>query len=139
MAIKYATGLRNTRITAVLTAIDAGGAAGSITFYGGTPFVNTTALAVLDLNYPCGTVTASTGVVLNFDVDPVLTGTGTAAAGSAGTVATWARIKTSAGATVVDLTVGQTGETADIILTNKTIVTAGEVSITAGSFTEGNA
>jgi hypothetical protein len=35
--------------------------------------------------------------------------------------------------------VGETGETADIILTNKTIVTAGEVSITAGSITEGNA
>lgn len=137
--MKYPVGLRNTRITAVLTAIDAGGAAGSITFYSGTPYVGTTELAILDLNYPCGTVTSSTGVVLNFDVDPVLTGVGTAAAGSAGTTATWARIKTSANDTAVDLTVGQTGETADIILTNKTIVTAGEVSITAGSITEGNA
>ena len=136
MAIKYPVALRTTRITSVLTAIDIGGTAGSITFYSGTPFVGTTELAILDLNYPCGTVTNG---VLNFSVSPVLTGVGTAAATSSGTVATWAQIQTSAGARVVDLTVGQTGETADIILTNSTIVTAGEVSITAGSITEGNA
>jgi len=138
MAIKYPTALRTTRITAVLTAIDVGASAptpATLTFYGGTPFVDTTALAVLPLNYPCGTVTNG---VLNFDVDPVLTGTGTAAATSSGTNATWARIKTSAGATVVDMTAGQTGDTADIILTNKLIVTSGEVSITSASIADGN-
>lgn len=136
MAIKYPTALRTTRMTAVLTAIDVGGAAGSLTFYGGTPFTDTTALAVLPLNYPCGSVTNGQ---LNFDVDPILTGTGTAAATSSGTNATWARIKTSAGATVVDMTVGQTGDTGvDIVLTNKLIVTSGEVSITSASIADGN-
>jgi hypothetical protein len=53
--------------------------------------------------------------------------------------ATFARISDSDANAVADLTVGTTGSGADLILNTTTIVSGGEVSISAGSITEGNA
>jgi hypothetical protein len=133
----YVTALRTTRITAVLDAIDAG-AAGLLKIYTGTsPGVNSAAtgtlLVTLTFSDPAGTV--SNGV-LTFSA--VTAGTAVAD-GTAG----YARITTSAGATVADLTVGATGSGAEIELNNVNIVTGGEVSLDVSGgiskITEGNA
>lgn len=135
MAIKYVTALRTTRITAVLTAIDAGSGAGKLNIYTGTsPGVNNAAtgtlLATLTFSDPAGTV--SNGV-LTFSA--ITAEDAALADGTAG----YARILTSADTTVADLEVGATGSGKDIILNNVNIVTGGEVSISSASITEGNA
>jgi hypothetical protein len=136
MAIKYTTALRTTRITDVLNAIDAGDAA-LIKIYGGsqpagpdTAVTTQPLLATLTCSATSGTV--SNGV-LTFN-----TITADSSADTDGT-AYWARITTSAGAAVADMSVGTTGSGADLILSTTTIVAGGEVSITSGSITEGNA
>lgn len=123
MAVTYNAALKNTRITAVLTAIDSGGAG---TLEIGTAGFGTT-LASLALANPSGTVT---GAVLTFDTSPALTatasGTGTAAA---------ARIKDNGGTVVVSgLTVGTVGT--DIILSQSPITSGDTVNITAATITE---
>ncbi len=136
MAISYVTALRTTRITDVLTAIDAGSAGGKILLYtGASPGVNSAVssqvlLATLTLSDPAGTVS---GAVLTFSAI-----TADASADASGT-AGWARLTTSEGATVADLSVGLTASTADIRLNTLEIVAGGEVSMSSGSLTEGNA
>jgi len=136
MAIGYATALRTTRITAVLTAIDAGSGAGTCKLYSGTrpatgsAVTTQTLLATLTFTDPAGTV--SNGV-LSFSAI-----TADTSADADGT-ATWARIADSDANFVADLSVGATGSGADIILNNVNIVAGGEVSITSASITEGNA
>lgn len=135
MAISYVTALRTTRITAVLTAIDAGSGAGKLQFYTGvSPGINNAAtgtlLAELTLSDPCGTVT---GGVLTFSA--ITADSSANATGTAG----YARLVTSADAAVADLSVGATGSGADIILNNVNIVAGGAVSVTSATITEGNA
>lgn len=136
MAIGYATSMRTTRITAVVTAIDAGSAAGTLKLYSGTrpatgaAVTTQTLLATLTFSDPCGTV--SNGV-LTFSAI-----TADTSADADGT-ATWARIADSDGTFVADLDVGATGSGKDIILNNVNIVAGGEVSISSASITEGNA
>jgi len=134
----YITSLRTTRITDVLTAIDAGSGAGKLKIYTGTsPGVNSAAtgtlLVTLTFSDPSGTV--SNGV-LTFSA--VTAGTAVAD-GTAG----YARATTSADAAVADFTVGPTSSGKEIILNNVNIVTGGEVSLdTSGGIskiTEGNA
>lgn len=135
MTISYVTALRTTRITAVKDAIDAGSGAGKFQLYtGSSPGVNNAAtgtlLAELTLSDPCGTVTNG---VLTFSA--ITADSSANANGTAG----YARIVTSASATVADLSVGATGSGADVILNNVNIVAGGEVSITSATITEGNA
>lgn len=121
MAVTYASGLKDTRMTDVVTAI---GSAGKLE-------IGTTAmasiLATITLGSPAGTVS---GGVLTFDMpksDASADNTGTAAA---------ARIRTSGDVDVITgLTVG-TG-TENIVL-NSTSITAGQtVTINSGSITHG--
>jgi hypothetical protein len=136
MAIGYATALRTTRITAVLTAIDAATGAGTGKLYSGTrpatgaAVTTQTLLATLTFSTTSGTV--SNGV-LTFSAI-----TADSSADADGT-ATWARIADGDGNFVADLSVGATGSGADIILNNVNIVAGGEVSISSASITEGNA
>ena len=92
MAITYASGLRTTRITSVLTAL---GAESKIKLYNGTRanVGGSTLLATLTLPSPSGTVT---GAVLTLDCDPVLTATVEAGATSTGKDANWAELTNSA-------------------------------------------
>lgn len=129
--------LRNTRMQAVATAIDAGAAGGKLKFYTGTSpgianAATGTALGVCTFSTTCGTV--SNGV-LTFSA--VTDGTGLAD-GTAG----YARITDSDDNSVADLSVGASGSGKDIILTNVNIVTGGTISVdTSGGvskITEGN-
>lgn len=135
MAISYVTALRTTRITAVLTAIDAGTGAGKIKLYtGSSPGVNSAAtgtlLATLTCSDPAGTVS---GGVLTFSA--ITADSSADADGTAG----YARITDSDDNAVADLTVTATGGGGDVQLNNVNIVTGGTVSISSASITEGNA
>ena len=135
MAISYVTALRTTRITAVRDAADAGPGAAKIKLYTGTsPGVNNAAtgtlLAILTCSDPCGTVSSGQLTFSAITAEDAALADGTAG---------YARITTSADVTVADLEVGGTGSGKDIILNNVNIVLGGEVSISSGTITEGNA
>jgi hypothetical protein len=124
MAVTYATTLKTTRMTAVVTAMDGG--SGNAVLELGTAAM-ATVLCSITLAKPSATVS---GAVLTFAGLPK-SGTGAAAAG-AGTNAVAARIKDSAGNVIVDgLTVGTSG--ADIIVDNASIATGQTVNFTATS------
>lgn len=134
MAIGLVTSLRTTMASDMITAIDAGGSAGTLTIYSGsrpaTGGAATTALAVLPLSYPCGT--ASSGV-LTFSA--ITTDTSADATGTA----TWARIATSAGNFVVDMSVTVSGGGGDCELGSVTINTGQQVAVTSAAITIGGA
>lgn len=133
---QYVTALRTTRMTAVRDAADAGAGAAKLKFYtGASPGVNNAIgaqvlLGTLTCSDPCGTVTSG---VLNFSA---LTADSSADAdGTAG----WARLTTSADATVADLTVGLSGSGANIILNSINIIAGGSISVSGTpKITEGN-
>lgn len=124
MAVTYRSTLKDTRMNAVKTDIDSGGAAGSIEI--GTTGMGTV-LAVLPLSYPCGTVTSGVLTFSAITSDSAADATGTAAE---------ARIKNSAGTAIVTgLTVGTSG--ANINLNTTSITTGGAVSLSSGALTHG--
>lgn len=133
MAISLSTAARNARLTALITAIDAGSGPGVLSIYSGTRpatgGATTTLLAELTLSDPCGTVS---GGVLTFNAI-----TQDSSANASGT-ASWARIVDSTGTHVLDLGVGTAGSGQEIILNTTTIVAGGPVGITSASLTEGN-
>ena len=124
MAVTYTNALKQTRMEAVIAAVDAGAGAGKLVIMTSGDAV----LATLTLADPSGTATNG---VLTFDVDPDIsataTGTGTAAK---------AKITTSADADVVTgLTVGTSGT--DVIIDNTSITTGQTVTATTGTITHG--
>ena len=126
MAVNYATSLKTTRMTAVVTAIDGGAGAGVLEI-GTTAFAST--LAQITLNDPCGTVS---GAVLTLDVDPVPSDSSANATGTAAV----ARIKDSNGTVIVDgLTVTASGGGGDIIIGSTAITSGQAVSLTSGTIT----
>jgi hypothetical protein len=132
MAIGYVTTLRTTRMNAIVTDIDSGAGAGTLTIYSGTRpatgGTETTVLAVLTLSDPCGSVTNG---VLTFSAI-----TDDASANATGT-ASWARLKDSDGNAAADMSVGTSG--ADINFDSVSFVAGGNVSVTSLTITEGNA
>lgn len=126
MAVTYSSGLKDTRMTAVVTAIDADAGPGSLEI-GTTGFATT--LAVLPLADPCGTVS---GGVLTFDTTPALEENAALATGTAAE----ARIKDNSGDIIISgLTVSTTG--ANINLNKVAIVTDDVVQITSATLTHG--
>lgn len=129
MAIGYITTLRSTRMTDVVTAL---GSSGFLDIYDGsrpaTGGTATTKLAHLALSATAGTVTNG---VLTFS-----TITADSSADQSGT-ATWARLTTSGGTAIADLSVGTSG--ADINFDSVSFVAGGNVSVTSLTVTEGNA
>ena len=124
MAVNYATAIKNTRMSAVVTAIDAGSGAGKINVYTAGYANLIVSIALAD---PCGTVAAG---ALTFSGMPK-TGTG-AYAGNAAI----ARIVDSDNNVVLEgLTVGTSGT--DIIIDNVNIAVGQTVNITAGTITHG--
>ena len=124
MAVNYATAIKNTRMSAVVTAIDAGSGAGKINVYTSGYANLIVSIALAD---PCGTVANG---ALTFSGMPK-TGTG-AYAGNAAI----ARIVDSDNNVVLEgLTVGTSGT--DIIIDNVNIAVGQTVNITAGTITHG--
>lgn len=124
MAVNYSTAVKNTRLSAVVTAIDAGPSFGTLeictTSY-------TTVLATVTLAKPSGTVT---GGVLTFSGTPIA-----ATAGNNGTAAL-ARLKDSTGTVIADgLTVGTSAS--DVIVNTTTFSSGGSVSLTSATITHG--
>lgn len=127
MTVGIVLGSRNNRLTSLVTDI---GASGFFDIYDGTrPATGGTAtnkLAHLPLSATAGTVS---GGVLTFNAI-------TSAAALLSGTATWARITTSGGTAVMDLSVGTSG--ADLNLNSTAISAGATVSITSATLTEGN-
>ena len=126
MSVNYNTTTINTRLQAVVTAIDGGGSNGVLRILDGSNNI----LSSPALSRPCGFVT---GGVLTFNslplVDPAASASGPAAA---------ARIEDSAGNVIVSgLTVGLVG--VDILISNglgTTLISSGQtVAVTAATIT----
>lgn len=118
---------------AVVDMIDAGAGAGTIKLYSGTIPTNAdtavgaqTLLATLTFSDPAFGA-ASNGVAT---ANAITSDTSADATGTA----TWARVETSAPATVMDLTVGTSGE--DINLNTNSIVAGATVAITSLTYTQ---
>ena len=135
MALGINVTLRNARLNVLRDAIDGGAGAGVIKIYDGSrPATGGTATNLL------GTVTCSdpcapdaSGGVLTFSAF-----TEDSAADADGT-ATWARAEDSTGAFVADMSGGESGSGADLIMNTTVIVTGGPIRIDSGTITEGNA
>ena len=125
MAVTYAAGLKNTRMTDVLNAMDAGAGAAKLEI--GTAGM-ALVLATITLADPASTVTGDVLTLAGMPKsDTSADATGTAAA---------ARIRTSADADVVTgLTVGLSGT--DIILDSLSITAGQTVTVTSGTITHG--
>ena len=134
MALGYDTTLRNTRLDSIKTAIDAGAGPGLLQIYDGTrpatgaAITTQVKLAELTFSDPCAAAAAAG--VLTFSAitsDPSANASG---------AATWFRIVTSAGAFVMDGSVGTSG--ADLNLNTTSIVAGQTVAITSATITAGN-
>jgi hypothetical protein len=124
MSVVYDLTLKNTRMTAVVTAIDNGGA-GSLIFGTSGMAVD---LATIVFNSTCGTVS---GGVLTFSGTPLVC----SSAANTGTAAN-AEVTDGVGHIVISsLTVGTTGS--DINLSSTSIVSGQSVTITAATITHG--
>jgi hypothetical protein len=134
MAISYSTTLRNTRLDAITTAIDAG-TAGLLVIYSGTrPATGGTATTILaELTLSATSFPASAAGAMTANVV-----TGDASANNTGT-ASWFRITDSTGAFVMDGDVGATGSGADMELNTVSVQSGVAVDITSFVITAGNA
>lgn len=124
MAVTYNASLKNTRMVAVQTAIDAG--AGFATLEIGTAGM-AAVLATITFPDPASSVTADVLTFLGVPLGVTASGTGAAAA---------ARVKDPSGTVVVSgLTVGTSGT--DIIISSTAISAGDTVTMTAGTITHG--
>ena len=127
MSVVYDISLKNTRMSAVVSAIDNGGA-GSLLFGTSSGFGGVNLLATITFNATCGTVS---GGVLTFSgtplVDSSAANTGTAAEGE---------VEDGVGHVVISgLTIGTSAT--DIVLSSTSIVSGQSVTITAATITHG--
>lgn len=132
MALAYVTALRNARLDAITTKIDAGAGAGLLRIYDGsrpaTGGTATTLLAELTFTDP-SSGSAASGVLTASSI------TQDSSANATGT-ATWFRVVDSTAAFVMDGNVGTSGS--DLNLTTTSIVATQPVSVTSWVITEGN-
>lgn len=136
MSIGYSTVIRNGRLTVVQEALDADLTdPAELTFYTapqpatGVAITTQTALAVVTCFEPSGTILNG---VFTF-------GTFTGANGVASGEAVWARATDSHGVFVADLSAGEAGSGAAIILDDANIISGQPVAISSGQIVEGNA
>lgn len=126
----FDTTLKNTLLDAIKTAIDSGGAAGTINFYTGTmpatpgtSITTQTLLGTLTFSYPCAPG-ASAGILTMSAI------TQDSSADATGT-ATWARCLNSAGVAKLDVDVSNTAGSGAAKLNTTSIVSGGPISITS--------
>lgn len=127
----YSTALRNAKVDAITTAV---GSAGTLKIYDGTQpagpataISSQTLLSTHTLGSPFAP-SASSGVL-----SPTLPSNVNAVASS---TATWARIATSGGTAVMDVSVGTSG--CDINLSTTSIVSGQPVAVISWTITDGN-
>lgn len=128
--VHFSDTTKNSMLTPLRTAIDAGGAAGTIKLYTGTMAADTstaittqTLLGTLAFSYnPCGTVAAGVLTMGSITQDSSADATGTA---------TWARIQTSGGTVIMDIDVTNSGGGGSLQLNTVSIVIGGPILITA--------
>jgi hypothetical protein len=124
MSVSYPTSLKNTRMTAVRDAIDAGASAGKLEI--GTTAMGTT-LVTIPLADPSGSIASGVLTLSGTPLSANAAATGTAAA---------ARVRDSNNADVVTgLTVGTSGT--DIIVDSTSVTSGQQVTITSGTITHG--
>lgn len=130
MTIGMSAALRNARLDAITAAA---GANAKLRIYSGTrPATGGTATTLLaELTCAATLAAAASGGVLTFNAI-----TADSAADATGT-ATWARLVTSAGTFLLDMSVGTSA--AEIIMPSTAIQANAQVSISSGTLTEGNA
>jgi len=131
MAAGYSTLLRNGQLDQITSKI---GASGLLRLYNGTrPATGGTATTLLSEHALSATFApAASGGVLSANA----IGTDSSADNSG--TATWARIVTSGGTQVIDISVSATGGGGDLQLNTVTVVAGQPVSITALTITAGN-
>lgn len=117
--------------TDTLAAIDAGAGAALLKFYTATQpagpdtaITSQTLLGTLTLTDPAGSVTGRVLTLSAITEDSSADATGTA---------TWARLETSAGTAIADLTVGTSGT--EVIMNSADIIAAGPIQVTSATIT----
>lgn len=126
MAVTYSTTVKNTRLSAVVTALGNGSklVIGNAATAGGSI---TSALATIVLNNPIGTVSNGVLTFSGLPLSDVADATGTANS---------ARLEDSSGTVVCSgLTVGTSS--ADIIISSTAVTTGQTVTLTSGAITHG--
>ncbi|EGB15157.1 hypothetical protein DND132_1951 [Pseudodesulfovibrio mercurii] len=135
MPVGFSTTVRNALLDRIVELIDADEAAGALNFYDGTQPSNggatTNLLCTAPLAYPCAEATAAAASLS-------LTAPAAVLPSTAGT-ATWARLTTNAGTFIADLSVGETGSGANIIIGDADLATSVAVDIQSITLTAGNA
>jgi len=127
--INIATAVKNSMLTPMRDAIDAGSGPGIIEIYTGTiPADPATAvttqvkLGTLTFSDPCGTVAAGALTMSAITQDSSADATGTAS---------WARIKDSNGTVVKDINISTTGGGATMQMNTTNIVIGGPIQISS--------
>jgi len=127
--IRFLTAVKNSCLTPVQVAIDAGVGAGTVKVYTGamptTPadaIVAQVLLGTLTFSDPCGTVAAGALTMSAITQDSSADATGTAA---------WARVADSAGVTVMDIDITTTGGGGTMQLNTTNIVIGGPILISS--------
>lgn len=135
--INLATAIRNARLQAIATAIDAGTGPGLLHFYdapkpsAGAAITTQTLLGSVTFADPCAASIADG--ILTFSA---LTSDSNADADG---ICAWARATDSAGGWVADFDVTVTGGGGAIQLNSVTVYAGGTISITTRTITDGNA
>lgn len=127
--IRFAVAVKNSTLTQIRDAIDAGSGPGTMKVYTGTiPADVATAvgsqvlLGTLTFSDPCGTVAAGALTMSAITQDSSADATGTA---------TWARIADSTGAAVMDIDITGTGGGGTLQLNTTSIVATGPIIISS--------
>jgi hypothetical protein len=125
MSVVYSNALKDTRMTSVITAVDAGGAAGTMEI---CTAAYAAVLGTIPLQRPSFTEASQTITVSGVPLSATAAASGTAAL---------ARVKDSGGNIVVSgLTVGTSG--ADMIITPSATVSSGQqLTLASGTITHG--
>jgi hypothetical protein len=134
MAAGYATTLRAAQLNQIITAIDAGGAAATLTIYSGTrpatggALSGNTVLISFPLAYPVAATTSTGTLTFSAVASAVAAATGTAS---------WGRITTSAGVFVIDGGCASPSG-AEFNLNTLSIVSGESCTVNSITFTNGN-
>lgn len=140
MAVRLTNTAAIAACNAVVDRIDLGGSAGFVRIYSGTQpagadvaITDQTLLAELTLNFPAfgAASDAEPGGRATADVDPTPQDVSANATGTA----TWYRVVTSEGDTVMDGSVGTSGSGADMIVASTSITETQPVEITSWTVT----
>lgn len=133
MALTLRNTLRTTVATAIRDDIDSGAGAGLIKVYTGTKpagpdtaITSQVLLGTLTCSDPCGTVTTGVLTFSAITQDASADATGTAA---------WARVTTSAGDAVADVSITTSGGGGDLIMNTVSVVSGGPISISSLTIT----